>query len=826
MVRHLLRASVSGLLIAFAGIVESPAQVLPGLPGLVLEPLPSPIVNEGDRFSIGVKLDSEPPVDITASFSVTGLPNGLAVTFTPSSLTFDSGNWDDLQQVMVEVGHDDDAVPARGMFMYSIKAPGFEPIDRTFPIPITILDDDLAELSLSQPDVRLIEGGRSMTYGISLTAQPTADVTVELSLEGAQRRHISIRPTTLDFTPQRWYQPQIVTLKAPDGTGVAPLMDASVLHTASGAGEFSGATASLPLSVSAPLPAVSGLSVRSLADGFEVSWTPLSEVVAGYRIEYRRWTETFRSPGSNPGDSLGSQETSHRIGGLDPDSLYQVRVIAFEGSQASPQYGVPSKARLVVIGEGLDIDPAVSGSADAATALVALGYGSSLLETVGARVSGDREPVAHASSAALASWSRAVNRPFRSGTVLSVHESSPQERVERTRERRATRRGWGLPAGGPVERGDWSTWARADLPGLGGQVDAFSLDGSARILHLGIERSIEPPATLDRFSEATSPDGEWLAGVGLGFASASVDIDPAGASLDHSARLVYPYLGYRDDRKLAYALVGGGLGTSSFRHPSIQPAAAGHDQDSLLVFAGLGGSVVVGGRPDRAEFRVRTSVLGALANTDANSVLLTSTVAAYRARLGLDARHARSMGGGILSPSAGLGMLYDGGDGPGGVALEADAGTRFDWRRFSFSAHARTLLTSSDDLDRTLSLSGAVRYSPGGLGRGFFLTVAPSYGSGSEQGSSWDRVLVSPEPDASAFRLTAEAGYAHSAAPVPGLVTVVAGVDSGSDQTSHGIARAGIRYRGRGSLAAGLTHAFDVSDPGRASVSFHIRWSF
>ena len=352
----------------------------------------------------------------------------------------------------------------------------------------------------------------------------------------------------------------------------------------------------------------------------------------------------------------------------------------------------------------------------------------------------------------------------------------------------------------------------------------MSLEGSARLIHLGVERSIEPPKSFDRFSQATSPQGEWLAGVGLGVASASVDIDPAGASFDHSARIIYPYLGYRDDRKLAYALIGGGTGTSRFRHPSFQPEAA--DQDALLLFAGLGGSVVLGGRPDRAEYLVRTSVLGALANTDAGPLLVTSDVFSYRARLGLDAHHARSTRGGILRPSAGLGILFDGGDGPGGMALEADAGTRFDWRRLSFSAHARTLLTSSDDLERTLNLSGAVRYSPGGLGRGFFLSVSPSWESGPEQGSSGERVLASSGSDASIARLSAEAGYAFSAAPVPGLVTVVAGVDASPNEDSHDIARTAIRYRIRSSLAADLSHRFSLGGPDRASVSLHLRWSF
>ena len=821
MVRHLFRACVSGLLITLAGAAESQTRQLPGL---VVDLPPSLTITEGDIFNVGVKLDSAPPGEITVSFSVAVTPSDLSVTFRPSTLTFDADNYDDARTVTVLVGHDDDAVPAQGRLMYSIAAEGGPSATRTLPFPITIRDDDTPALSLSRPRIDLIEGGNSMTYGVSLTVRPSEDTTVELSREGVQRHQVLIDPAILVFTPESWDQVHDVTLQAPGGTGVAPLMDASVLHTAAGAPEFSGVTASLSFTVSAPLPAVPELSVRSLADGFDVSWPPLSERVAGYRVEFLPGSGTFGSPGSNPGVFTSSTETSYQTAGLPPDSLYQVRVVAFEGSQASPEYGEPSTARLVTIGEDAEIDPAFSGSADAASAIVVLGFGSSLLEAVAARVSGDREPVAHASSAGLASWSRASDGFVRSGAVLSVHERSPQERAESERARRAPRRGWGLPEGGPVDRGNWSIWARADLPGLGGQVDAFSFDGSARVLHLGFERLIEPPESFDRLSETTGTDGEWLAGIGLGFASASVDIDPAGASLDHSARLVYPYLGYRGDRKLAYALIGGGLGTSNFRHPSFQPDAA--DQDSLLLFAGLGGSAVVAGRPDRAQFVARTSVLGALANTDAGPHLPTSTVAAYRARLGLDALHASSMGDGILSPSAGLGILHDGGDGPGGVALEADAGARFDWRRFSFSAHARTLLTSSDELDRPLSLSGAVRYSPGGLGRGFFLTVSPSYGSGSEPGSSRDRVSASSSSETSAFRLTAGAGYTFTAAPVPGLVTVVAGVDSGLDETTHDIARVGIRYRIGSSLAVGLDHKLEFSDPERTSTAFHIRWSF
>ena len=858
MIRSLLRASGPGLLLAFAVAAASPAQgQLPDLPDLldiVFDPTPFPELDEGVPFSVRVKLDSQPPRPVTVEFSVTGLTDGPTVSFRPGSLTFDRDNFDRLKRVRVMVGHDDDAVSNPGTFEYTIRAPGFMPRSGAF--PIMIQDDDTAALTLDPRAIILIEGGHTETYEVALAAKPTEDVTVKLDLVGAQSRQISFPPDSLTFTRWNWDQGQTVELSAPSGSGAAPLEGASILHTASGAEEFAEAeAASLSVSVVAPpepLPPVSGVTASPLPDGFRVSWTPLKlGVVAGYRVEFVRWPDgAFGDPGLSPAvtaDNPRAFSWTVRVG--NPDDVYQVRVIAFEDPPgSSPRlYGVPAPASsLVVVGEDLEANPHISDQADAASALIARSVGSSVLEAVAARVAADRESIAHASPAtapatALASWARAVAGPGLSDAVLSVHERSPAERDEiRTRGRRQR------PAG-PVERGDWSTWFRADRPGLGGRVPleegngTLSLDGSAQVLHLGVERSIEPPSALDRFSEATTPEGEWLAGVGLGLASASVDVDPAGVSLDHSTWLVYPYLGYRDDRKLAYASLGGGLGTSTFRRPDLASGSddSGSDdsgsaeQDTLLVFAGLGGAAVVAGRPDSVELLIRASALGTLADTDAGPVLVSSTVAAHRLRFGVDARHARRMGGGILSPSGGIGLLYDAGDGPGGWAVEADAGTRFDWRRFSFSARARTLLRASDDLDRTLGLSGAVRYSPGGSGQGLFFSLSPTYGPGAADGSPWDRVLDPSGREASSgLGLSAEAGYAFSPAPIPGLVTVVAGLRSGSDGSGKGaadVARAGIRYRGRGSLALGVELDLPLESGDAASapaVSFRARWSF
>ena len=685
-------------------------------------------------------------------------------------------------------------------------------------------------MRLSPPTITLSEGGPPATYEVSLSVPPSpaADVTVALSLVGAHPRQISFEPESFVFTPANWNVGQSATVRAPGGTGAPPPTAVEVLHTASGA-QFGDVAASLHVRVIEPLPplpAVTGLSVTSLPDGFEVSWTPIG-FADGYLVEYVLPTERFHEPGS-PADRHAfvlPGKRSYRVTGLPPGSAYKVRVTAFEGSRTSPVFGAPALApRFAIVGGGGEVDRAFSESAEAASALVARGLGSSALEAVAARVATDREPAAHAAATAPASWSLVFAGLGLSDGVLSVHERSHRKRAEdRERGDGPTRPG---PSSGPVQRGDWSGWVRTDIPGLGGRSGALTLDGSAQVVHLGIERALEPSGFLDRSSTVTGPDGEWLVGAGLGLASASVDIGPASASLDNSTWLLYPYLGYRDKRKAAYASIGGGLGTSAFRHPSFQSEAA--DQKHLLVFAGLGGEAVVAGRSDRVELVVRGSALGTLANTDAGPVLLASTVGAHRLRLGVEARHARRLGGGILVPSGGVGVLHDGGHSPRGVALEADAGARFDWRRFSFSARTRTLLHSSGGLDRTLGISGAVRFSPGRLGRGLFLTVSPSYGAGPGDGSPWDRVLGSSDPDTSLLRLSTEAGYAFSAASAPGLVTVTAAVRSGPD-TAFDVARAGVRYQDRGSFALGIDLGHAGGSGGRApfpAVSLHARLSF
>ena len=59
---------------------------------------------------------------------------------------------------------------------------------------------------------RVKEGGLSDTYTVVLNARPADDVTIDLTTNG----QVTVKPTSLTFTPANWNQPQTVTIQAVD----------------------------------------------------------------------------------------------------------------------------------------------------------------------------------------------------------------------------------------------------------------------------------------------------------------------------------------------------------------------------------------------------------------------------------------------------------------------------------------------------------------------------------------------------------------------------------------------------------------------------------
>jgi len=96
-------------------------------------------------------------------------------------------------------------------------------------VDVVVVDDDSAGVMVSTTQLALSEGGGEGTYAVSLTSQPTADLTI--TLVGDQ---VTTTPAALTFTPANWQQAQQVKVRAMDDAKVEANGHAgSIQHVAS-----------------------------------------------------------------------------------------------------------------------------------------------------------------------------------------------------------------------------------------------------------------------------------------------------------------------------------------------------------------------------------------------------------------------------------------------------------------------------------------------------------------------------------------------------------------------------------------------------------------
>ncbi len=95
---------------------------------------------------------------------------------------------------------------------------------------LTIEDDDTRGIAVSPTNLTVAEG-RSKSYTVVLSSQPTADVTVTPSVSGDS--DVTVAPSKLTFTEDNWDQPQTVTVSAAQDAD-AEDASATIAHAVSG----------------------------------------------------------------------------------------------------------------------------------------------------------------------------------------------------------------------------------------------------------------------------------------------------------------------------------------------------------------------------------------------------------------------------------------------------------------------------------------------------------------------------------------------------------------------------------------------------------------
>ncbi len=166
-------------------------------------------VAEGATANFSVSLNTQPSAPIT--MNLTSNSTG-AVAVTPAVLNFTPANWATPQTIVLTGVEDDNVVNDDAVITAeSIGLP-------TLSLTVHAIDNDTLSLYTSVNLINLIEGANS-TFGVKLTAQPSADTTVLIG--SPDTGAVTVLPTSINFTPANWNTLQTVTVSGVNDVDVA-----------------------------------------------------------------------------------------------------------------------------------------------------------------------------------------------------------------------------------------------------------------------------------------------------------------------------------------------------------------------------------------------------------------------------------------------------------------------------------------------------------------------------------------------------------------------------------------------------------------------------
>lgn len=191
--------------------------------GVNVSPNTGTTVSENGGSQIyAISLKSKPQTGTTVTIANITTSNTSLVTIAPSSLTFDSTNWnvpqnltattinnaidEDTRSISILFGNIDTSSGSRDTTYDSIVLPSS--------IILSVTDDDTAGYTVTPLSGLTVDenaGPLTTTYTIVLTSQPTSSVTIP-TISSSNTAEISISPSSLTFTTSNWNTPQTITL--------------------------------------------------------------------------------------------------------------------------------------------------------------------------------------------------------------------------------------------------------------------------------------------------------------------------------------------------------------------------------------------------------------------------------------------------------------------------------------------------------------------------------------------------------------------------------------------------------------------------------------
>ena len=184
--------------------------------GIIAEIVDATSGENGDSASFQVRLRSKPTDSVELRFE-SSLPEEGKLD--KDALTFTVDNWNAIQTIQI-LGQDDDL--SDGDKTVQVRLTSATSNDEVYngigmsPLNFTNEDNDNAGIIVKASELSVTEAGTEAPIILSLRTQPTADVTVSLSVSDTSEG--SLTQSTVVFTPQNWRALQTVRLVGADDT--------------------------------------------------------------------------------------------------------------------------------------------------------------------------------------------------------------------------------------------------------------------------------------------------------------------------------------------------------------------------------------------------------------------------------------------------------------------------------------------------------------------------------------------------------------------------------------------------------------------------------
>ena len=252
---------------------------------------------------------------------------------------------------------------------------------------------------------------------------------------------------------------------------------------------------------------------------------------------------------------------------------------------------------------------------------------------------------------------------------------------------------------GSTEAGFGAVWGRGAISRFDGREGDLSLDGEVLSSMLGADWT-GGPGTAGFMIAHSRGEGSYRAGAG-------------GGEVSSTLTGIYPYGRYAVDESLSlWGVLGHGAGKLTLTPEGSTPLKA--DIDLTMAAAGTRDTILEGG-DDGATLALTADGLIVRTASKGGLGLAASKANVTRLRVGLEGSLPSTLeGGGLLTPSAEIGLRHDGGDAETGFG--ADIGAGLSWtdaaRGLNAEIRGRGLLTHEDGGFRERGFAASLAWNP------------------------------------------------------------------------------------------------------------------